>query len=342
MKEIIEVKRGAGGLSRIVVGDVIGELRSYLPQRRVIVVTDANVHRRYKPIIDSFEHIIIGMGETNKTLYTVEKIYDELIALGADRECFILGFGGGIVTDVTGFVASTYMRGLHFGFVATTLLAQVDASVGGKNGVNVEGYKNMVGVFNQPEFVLCDTSLLKTLPEREFRAGLAEIIKAGIIADPTLFSLFEDHALDEFRQDGALLTRIITASIRVKAQIVESDEREAGVRKKLNLGHTFAHAIEKCSSEFLHGEAVAIGTVMMAGVSVRLGALTEDEAARISRVIAKMGLPTESGVDIKRLLKALKLDKKRDADQISLVLVRRIGSCEIRKTSFADLEKLFV
>ncbi len=342
MKEIIEVKRGAGGLSRIVVGDVIGELRSYLPQRRVIVVTDANVHRRYKPIIDSFEHIIIGMGETNKTLYTVEKIYDELIALGADRECFILGFGGGIVTDVTGFVASTYMRGLHFGFVATTLLAQVDASVGGKNGVNVEGYKNMVGVFNQPEFVLCDTSLLKTLPEREFRAGLAEIIKAGIIADPTLFSLFEDHALDEFRQDGALLTRIITASIRVKAQIVESDEREAGVRKKLNLGHTFAHAIEKCSSEFLHGEAVAIGTVMMAGVSVRLGTLTEDEAARISRVIAKMGLPTESGVDIKRLLKALKLDKKRDADQISLVLVRRIGSCEIRKTSFADLEKLFV
>ena len=342
MKEIIEVKRGAGGLSRIVVGDVIGELRSYLPQRRVIVVTDANVHRRYKPIIDSFEHIIIGMGETNKTLYTVEKIYDELIALGADRECFILGFGGGIVTDVTGFVASTYMRGLHFGFVATTLLAQVDASVGGKNGVNVEGYKNMVGVFNQPEFVLCDTSLLKTLPEREFRAGLAEIIKAGIIADPTLFSLFEDHALDEFRQDGALLTRIITASIRVKAQIVESDEREAGVRKKLNLGHTFAHAIEKCSSEFLHGEAVAIGTVMMAGVSVRLGTLTEDEAARISRVIAKMGLPTESGVDIKRLLKALKLDKKRDADQISLVLVHRIGSCEIRKTSFADLEKLFV
>ena len=342
MKEIIEVKRGAGGLSHIVIGDVIGELRSYLPQRRVIVITDANVHRRYKQIIDSFEHIIIGMGETNKTLYTVEKVYNELIALGADRECFILGFGGGIVTDVSGFVASTYMRGLHFGFVATTLLAQVDASVGGKNGVNVEGYKNMVGVFNQPEFVLCDTSLLRTLPEREFRAGLAEIIKAGIIGDPELFSLFENHTLEEFRQDGALLTKIITASVRVKAAIVEADEREGGLRKKLNLGHTFAHAIEKCSSEFLHGEAVAIGTVMMARVSVQLGTLLEEEADRIGRVIAKMGLPVRSGVDVKRLLKALKLDKKRDADQISLVLIDRVGSCEIRKTSFVDLEKLFV
>ena len=342
MKEIIELKRGAGGLSHSVIGEVIGELRSYLPQRRVIVITDANVHRRYKQIIDSFEHIIIGMGETNKTLYTVEKVYNELIALGADRECFILGFGGGIVTDVSGFVASTYMRGLHFGFVATTLLAQVDASVGGKNGVNVEGYKNMVGVFNQPEFVLCDTSLLRTLPEREFRAGLAEIIKAGIIGDPELFSLFENHTLEEFRQDGALLTKIITASVRVKAAIVEADEREGGLRKKLNLGHTFAHAIEKCSSEFLHGEAVAIGTVMMARVSVQLGTLLEEEADRIGRVIAKMGLPVRSGVDVKRLLKALKLDKKRDADQISLVLIDRVGSCEIRKTSFVDLEKLFV
>ena len=342
MKEIIEVKKGTGGLSRVVVGEVIGELRSWLPQRRVIVVTDANVHRRYKQIIDSFEHIIIGMGETNKTLYTVERVYDELIALGADRECFILGFGGGIVTDVTGFVASTYMRGLPFGFVATTLLAQVDASVGGKNGVNVEGYKNMVGVFNQPEFVLCDTSLLRTLPEREFRAGLAEIIKAGIIADPQLFSLFETYSLEEFRQDGALLTRIITASVRVKTAVVEADEREGGVRKKLNLGHTFAHAIEKCSSEFLHGEAVAIGTAMMAGVSVRLGVLSEEEAERIRRVIVRMELPVESGVDVKRLLKALKLDKKRDADRISLVLIDRVGSCEIRKTPFTELEKLFV
>lgn len=342
MKEIIEVKRESGALSRIVIGDVIGELRSYLPQRRVIVITDANVHRRYKQIIDSFEHIIIGMGETNKTLYTVEKVYNELIALGADRECFILGFGGGIVTDVSGFVASTYMRGLHFGFVASTLLAQVDASVGGKNGVNVEGYKNMVGVFNQPEFVLCDTSLLRTLPEREFRAGLAEIIKAGIIGDPELFSLFENHTLEEFRQDGALLAKIITASVRVKAKIVEADERESGLRKKLNLGHTFAHAIEKCSSEFLHGEAVAIGTVMMAKVSVQSGTLAEEEAERIRRVIAKMGLPVQSGVDVKRLLKALKLDKKRDADRISLVLIDRVGSCEIRKTPFTDLEKLFV
>ena len=340
MKEIIEVRRSDGSFSKVVVGDVLNELADFLPDRRVVIITDANVHRRYMNMIDRHDHIVIGMGETNKTLLTVDKIYHELIELNVDRECFILGFGGGIVTDITGFVASTYMRGLRFGFIASTLLAQVDASVGGKNGVNVEGYKNMVGTFNQPDFVLCDTSLLATLPDREFRAGMAEIIKAGVIADPALFALFEHHTMEEFRKEKALLTQAVTGAIRVKAAIVATDEQEHGERRKLNLGHTFAHAIEKSSSSFLHGEAVAIGLCMITHLAVRLGTLSEEDARRITSVIASAGLPVDSGVDIKRLLKALRLDKKRDTESINLVVPTGIGSCNICRMAFDELDQL--
>lgn len=232
------------------------------------------------------------------------------------------------------------MRGLRFGFVATTLLAQVDASVGGKNGVNYEGYKNMVGTFNQPDFVLCDLSMLQTLPDREFRAGLAEIIKAGLIADRGLFELFENHPIDAFRNDQSLLNEAITRAIRVKADVVERDERESGERRKLNLGHTFAHAIEKCGNEFLHGEAVAIGTVMIARLSAHLGTATQDEADRVRRVFERMGLPIRTEIDFKRLVKALKHDKKKEADSVSFVLLRGIGDCEIRRFTFDEIDRL--
>lgn len=341
MKEIIEVRREGREPSRIVVGNVIGELGQWLPSRRVVVITDSNVHRRYMEIIDRYDHIIIGMGETNKTLLTMEKIFHELIEKDVDRECFILGFGGGIVTDIAGFAASTYMRGMRFGFVASTLLAQVDASVGGKNGVNVEGYKNMVGTFNQPDFVLCDTTLLRTLPEREFKAGLAEIIKAGVIADPALFGLFESNSFEELRDNDSLLTRAITAAVRVKAGIVERDEREAGERKLLNLGHTFGHAIEKSTSAYLHGEGVAIGLVMACELSVNMGLMGHEEAARIKNVVERMGLPTESGIEEKRLVKVMRHDKKRDRDCINMVLPVGIGKCEVRRMPIAELESIF-
>lgn len=342
MKEIIEVKRDGREPSRVVVGDVIGQLAEWLPQgRRVIVITDSNVHRRYMDIVNSYDHIIIGMGETNKTLMTMERIYHELIEKDADRECFILGFGGGIVTDIAGFAASTYMRGLRFGFVPSTLLAQVDASVGGKNGVNVEGYKNMVGTFNQPDFVLCDTSLLKTLPEREFRAGLAEIIKAGIIADPVLFSLFEGNTFEDFRNDSKLLMQAVTAAVKLKAGVVERDERESGERKLLNLGHTFGHAIEKSTQAFLHGEAVAIGLVMACDLSVNMGIMAHEDAKRVKTVVERMGLPLESGVDPKKLVKVMRHDKKRDTDNINMVLPATVGQCEIRRIALSELGKIY-
>lgn len=342
MKEVIGIKRTQGGTSKVVIGEVLQDIGQYLPGKRVIIITDANIHRLYGEFVDRYEHIVIGMGETNKTLFTVDKIYKELIAMNADRETFILGFGGGIVTDITGFAASTYMRGVSFGFIASTLLAQVDASVGGKNGVNVEGYKNMAGTFNQPDIVLCDTSVLKTLPDREFKAGLAEVIKAGVIADSGLFGFLEQHPVAGLREDGQLLSQAISMAVKVKAGIVERDEMEHGERRKLNLGHTFAHAIEKSTSSFQHGEAVAIGLAIISDIAVKTGSLPEAEAARIKTLISSAGLPLDSGIDKKRLLKAMRLDKKRDTDNINLVVPTGIGSCEVRRITFDELDSLFM
>ena len=239
MKYSIQVKDRS-----VVVGFLAEELPRLLPKGRVVVISDINMDRHYHSLLAQYDHVLISQGETSKTLHTVDKIYRQFIELGVDRSTFVLGIGGGIVTDVTGFVASTYMRGLEFGFISTTLLGQVDASVGGKNGVNVDGYKNMVGTFNQPRFVICDVGMLSTLSMREFRTGLAEMIKAGVIADQCLFERLEQVSLQNLREDNQLLSELVYRAIRVKADIVERDEREAGDRRKLNLGHTLAHAIE--------------------------------------------------------------------------------------------------
>lgn len=337
MNKIIEVKRKNGEPSRIIIGEVLNKLNDFLPDKRVIIITDSNIHRRYREIIEQFDYIIIGLGETNKTLVTADRVYNKLIEMDADRHTFILGFGGGIVTDIAGFVASTYMRGVEFGFIASSLLAQVDASVGGKNGVNIQGYKNMVGVFNQPKFVLCDLNVLDTLPEREFRAGLAEMIKAGIIGDPALFKLFERHTLEEFQENTALLKEAIVRAIDVKGKIVEQDEFDLGERRKLNLGHTFAHAIEKTSSSYLHGEAVALGIAIISDLSNDLKLLHNSELKRIKNVVEKFGFEENNNIDYKSLFKALRHDKKRHSERLSLILPVEIGECEIRDI---ELEKL--
>lgn len=341
MKEVIEVRRTDGTYSKVVVGDVLNSFKEWLPDnRRVIMIVDANIHREYRAFVESFDHIIIGMGETNKTLQTVQQISTELLAMSADRECFLVGFGGGIVTDITGFVASTYMRGVRFGFIASTLLAQVDASVGGKNGVNLNGFKNIIGTFNQPDFVLCDTTLLQTLPAKEFRAGMAEIIKSGIIADEGLFRKLESVTIDQLKSDAVLLREVITAAIKVKADIVAKDEFEAGDRKKLNLGHTFAHAIEKSSRDFLHGEAVSIGIAIITDLAVKMERLSEADGESIKALLEKYGLPTHTTISMSKLLKALELDKKRDGDSINIILPNEIGRCEIVKLPLSAMHTL--
>ncbi len=326
--------------SDIHIGRVDELLPSLLPDSRVIVITDANIDRRQHSLLKDFEFIMSGTGESIKTLHTVETIYRRFVELGIDRSCFVLGIGGGIVTDITGFVASTYMRGLRFGFISTTLLGQVDASLGGKNGVNLDGYKNMVGTFNQPQFVICDPSLLSTLPEREFRAGMAEIVKAGIIADHSLFERIERYPFEELRTDYDLLGEIILSAIKVKAEIVGRDERESGERRKLNLGHTFAHAIEKLSMEMNHGEAVAVGTSLASRMAVQLGVLKVEDAERIERLLTALGFSLTPPLPIKRLVSAISKDKKSDGDALHFVLPTSIGSCEVRRMSIKEIAKL--
>lgn len=320
---------------RVVSG--FSDLTELLPKARTIVITDHNIERLYGDVLAPFERIVIGEGEQIKTLATMETIYTQLVEMGADRKSFLLGIGGGIVTDITGFVAATYMRGVEFGFISTTLLSQVDAGVGGKNGVNLGGYKNMVGTFNQPQFVICNVDMLDTLPEREVRAGMAEIIKSAIIADPTLFEMLEGMSFEELRNDRDLLARAIIASVSVKADIVERDERESGERRKLNLGHTFAHAIEKLSQEMIHGEAVAVGTIIATKISLKLGLISEADGARIEQLHQNMGFNLTPPLPVEELLKAISKDKKAEEGSIYMVLPRSIGDCEVRRMSFSEV-----
>ena len=319
--------------SEIYIGPTSDILSGVLPGGRVVVVSDATIDRLYHPMLAPYDTVLIGLGESIKTLQTVESIYRRFIELGVDRSTFVLGIGGGIVTDVAGFAAATYMRGLDFGFVSTTLLGQVDASVGGK--------KNMAGTFSQPRFVICDPGMLRTLSDREFRAGLAEVVKAAIIADADLFARIEATTFDDLRSNTDLLTDAVSASIRVKADIVERDERESGDRRKLNLGHTLAHAIEKCTNRLNHGEAVAVGTALIADASVKLGVLTAEDRDRIAGVLKKLGFDLTPPVDVKRLLKEVGKDKKNEDGMLRIVVPIGIGDCDVRPMKMDAFAALF-
>ena len=323
-----------------------GRAAELLPQltggRTTVTVTDSAVRRCHPSLFAAAEPLEVGQGEESKQLDTIAGLYRRLMERHADRTTFIIGIGGGIVTDMAGFAAATYMRGLRFGFVPTTLLAQVDASVGGKNGVNVDGYKNMVGTFAQPQFVICDVSLLRTLPDREFRAGLAEALKAGIIADPELFRLLECNDFTTLRRDEALLQEVVLRALRVKADIVARDEREAGDRRLLNLGHTLAHAIEKCCPSLLnHGEAVAVGTAMVSRASVRMGLLDGSECRRIEAALTGLGFSLSVPASISELLAAVTRDKKSSGDAVWLVLPEAVGRCCSRLTPHSELTEIF-
>ena len=327
--------------SKIYQGRAQERLPILLPEGRpVVVVTDENLAATYPELIGERPCCRIGRGEAIKNLATVERLIREVLSLGVDRSWFVLAIGGGIVCDVAGFVASTYMRGLPFGFLPTSLLAQVDASVGGKNGVNIEGYKNMIGTFTQPDFVLCDASLLRSLPEREFRAGLAEVVKTAIIGDAGLFVRLEENPAALTAASESLLEEVVARAVRVKATIVERDERERGERRLLNLGHTFAHAIEKCCGRYNHGEAVAIGLGMATRVAVRRGVLTDQEAERIVRLLQALGLPLACEVPLRDLVAAMARDKKGEGDRIAVILPSGIGQCEIAPMTLSEIEAM--
>lgn len=328
------------GESSIYLGEKLENLAQYLPQeKKVIILTDENILKHYARHLDGFSVIQMGLGEKNKTIQTLEKIFDEMVRLEVDRTSFLVAIGGGIVCDVGGFVASSFMRGIKFGFVSTTLLSQVDASVGGKNGVNFQGYKNMIGVFAQPQFVICDVTMFKTLDPKEFISGFAEIIKAGAIRNKDLFDYLEANANGAFNYDEEVLEKVIYESVKIKAHVVQNDEKEKGERRILNFGHTFAHSIEK-NTGILHGEAVSIGMVLASKASVKLGLLSQAEANRIEKILIAYKLPVKLNLDKNKVFDALLKDKKREGDYMNLVLLNGLGNAIVQKVSIKELEDI--
>jgi 3-dehydroquinate synthase len=331
--------RAASGSSQILVGESLDNLKRYLNARPAVAITDNTVARLYREQFPACPVISIDSGEQVKTLETVATIFNQLVDLDADRSTLILGIGGGIVCDIAGFVASTYMRGTPFGFVSTTLLSQVDASVGGKNGVNFAGYKNMVGVFNQPEFVVCDMTLLKTLPFREIQCGFAEIIKHGAIADHRMLDFIENHRDAALDLESRIVEHLVYRSVEIKAGVVTRDEKEKGERRKLNFGHTFGHAIEKLTG-IPHGEAVGIGMVMAAALSVEKGLLSPGDAKRLERIVESYGLPIRPPVNVQSMLAAMRKDKKRVGERIHFVFLDALGSARVEEIPFEELHRL--
>jgi 3-dehydroquinate synthase len=306
--------------------------------RRCAVITDANVGKHFataalKSLLASgFEPVLIAVpaGEKSKRLAVVEKCYDQLAAHRLERKSFIVALGGGVVGDLAGFVAATYLRGIPFVQAPTTLLAQVDSSVGGKTGVNLRAGKNLVGAFYQPQLVLCDLDALKTLPKREYISGLAEVIKYGVIYDAILFAQLERNLPKLLTRDAAMLAAVIARCCEIKADVVGQDETEGGLRAILNFGHTIGHAIENCSGygKFLHGEAISIGQAVAAKLSHKILGLPSGDAERIEKLFVQAGLPVKIQLNSarrKRLFAAMKLDKKVNAGEITFVLAEKIG-----------------
>ena len=332
--------QGAKSASQIVFGARLRDLPAYIAGRRCVIVTDEQVHPLYREQFPPEPEVaVIGAGEACKTLATLEQLYAAFLRADLDRASCVVAIGGGIVSDIAGFAASTYLRGLQFGFVPTTLLAQVDASVGGKNGVNFHGYKNLIGTFTQPEFVLVDVTLLATLPRRALGCGFAEAIKHGAIADSALFAFMETEARRVCALEPDAVERIVRDSIAIKSAVVNADEREQGERRKLNFGHTFGHAIEKTLG-LPHGESVAIGMMVAARLSQRYGALADADVARLMRLLQAYGLPTSIDAEKDAVREALRKDKKRYGEHIKFVLLEAIGKAVIQEVSLQELEQV--
>ena len=280
------------------------ELDQVVEREKAILITDENVFLAHKPKFKNWNVITLKPGEEYKVQATVDAVIKQLIAFQADRKTILVGVGGGVITDLTGYIASVYMRGIQFGFVPTSLLAMVDASIGGKNGIDVGPYKNMVGVIRQPSFLFYDLSLLKTLPDEEWSNGFAEIIKHACILDDKTFQLLEQHNIAKVKRNKELLAEIVVQNITLKVGVVQNDEFEAGDRKLLNFGHTLGHALET-QYELTHGQAVSLGMIFASWLSEKL--LGFGETSRVEQVLVNYGLPTRTNFQVMRVFKILKI-----------------------------------
>jgi len=351
--KVIEVGHGHGSYPVYVGQGLLGP--ASVAQRhlkgRILTVTDDRVAELYldalRPALTDqpyHQSLVLPHGEEHKTVASWQRIIDALVELGAQRDATLLALGGGVIGDMAGFAAASYMRGIRVVQVPTTLLAQVDASVGGKTGVNHSRGKNLIGAFHAPAAVIADTDTLTSLDSRDYRAGLAEVVKYGAIRDPDFFAWLEAHAdaLNERQSDT--LIEAVYQSVRNKAEVVAADEREAGQRALLNFGHTFGHALETATAyrEYRHGEAVAIGMVLAARLSERLGMCETGTAQRMVGLLEKLQLPVAlpEHIDPRQLLALMRLDKKNMAEQIRLILLDGIGQARILPCPATDIIKV--
>ena len=316
-----------------------------VPAGTAVIVTNATVQPLHGSVLEDalrqcyhrVHLVVLPDGEANKDWQTLNLIFDALLSHGCDRKTVLYALGGGVIGDMTGFAAACYMRGVPFVQVPTTLLAQVDSSVGGKTAINHPLGKNMIGAFYQPKLVLCDLATLDTLPDRELSAGLAEVIKYGPIADMAFFDWLEQHIGAARARDREALAHVVRRCCEIKAQVVAQDERESGLRAILNFGHTFGHAIETGMGYgvWLHGEGVAAGMVMAAELSRRLGMVDAGFVARLRSLIKRAGLPTRGAVlddvdNAGRYLELMRVDKKAEAGEIRFVLIDGPGRAVVR------------
>jgi len=357
----IKVDLKERGYDVIVGTDTLPELGALIEAdklgREIFIITDPLVNDLYGDILrkglkQRAKTVEVARGEQQKTLKTAAKLFDELVKFGAHRDSLIIGLGGGVIGDLAGFIAATYMRGINYIQVPTTLLAQVDAAIGGKTGVNHPKCKNLIGCFYQPKAVFIDVKTLSTLPARELRTGLAEVVKYGVIEDAEFFKFLEANAhhlntkaFEEEETKRAALKlwqTIVVESVKVKAKVVEKDEKEAGLRMILNYGHTVGHVIESLTHyrAYNHGEAVGIGMVAAAMIAQRMGLLDNGIVIRIKGLLEKLGLPTEiDNLPAKRIIAALSIDKKVSAGKVNFVLPTKLGSVEVKNNVPASIIK---
>lgn len=313
------------------------QLKKLAPQKTTVLLTDEYVFAAHKKLFKGWNTVVLKAGEEYKVQATLDSVFEQLIALKADRTWTLVGVGGGVVTDVTGYAASVYLRGVKFGFVPTTILAMVDAAIGGKNGIDVGLYKNMIGTINQPQFLLYDVSLLKTLPLSEWRNGFAEVIKHAAILDAAMFRELEKRNLSFFQRNKAALQKLVQRNAVLKAGVVKEDEFESGRRRLLNFGHTLGHAVEK-QYGLMHGEAVAVGMAFAARLSEQL--LDFKSADKVVSLVDHFGLPVTAGYHKQKVFDVLISDKKREGEMMNFILLEKIGRAVVKKIPLPEIYKL--
>lgn len=312
-------------------------LEKLVSKEQAVIVTDENIFAKHHKKLKGWKTIVIAAGEQMKVQATVDHIIQQLIDLGADRKTTLVGVGGGVMTDITGYVAGIFMRGIKCGFVPTSVLAMADAAIGGKNGIDVGLYKNMVGLIRQPAFLLYDFSLLKSLPQKEWINGFAEVIKHACIKNAHMFTLLEKNKLSYFQKDVTALAKLIEHNALIKTKIVLNDEFENGERKLLNFGHTLGHAIENLY-HIPHGHAVSIGMGAACKISEQVTGFKDTN--RVVNVLKQYGLPPQLNFDKAETFRILKSDKKKDKQSIDYILLNKIGKGTIVSLPFTEIENL--